>query len=242
MNSKKRNAVNILLTVASSAGVVATAIFASKDGKKAIKAPEESNKIQKIKYHLKNYWKTYLVGGLTITTNIINCSFGCYSLAASGAMISAMSVSQNNIRKAIKENVSEEDYKKIVKSLTEEIKAPEGEKVYYNEYTGAFTAKPSDILNAQKCINDQLNDQRENGKVYIKDFLKYANAKLENEGNFIPYQDYGWDREYLAYVGDLKYIHVTEADTAERYGSEDDDIQTVNIITFMEDPIYFGEI
>lgn len=242
MKSKKINAINIALTITSCVGVVTTAIFASKDGQKAIKAPTESNKVQKVKYHLKNYWKTYLVGGLTIITNIINCSFGCYSIAASGAMISAMSVSQNNIRKAIKENVSEEDYKKIIKSLTEELKAPEGETVYYNEYTGAFTAKKTDVVVALQEINNMLMDQRENGQVYIRDFLKLANAKLENEGNFIAYQDYGWDKEILEKRYDMPYIHASINDMMERNGETESDIQTVNMLDWFEEPIYLGEI
>lgn len=244
MKAKSKIAVNIALTALSTAGTISTAIFAVKDYKKHAQYPkpdESITKFNKVAIHLKDYWRTYVLGGLTIGTNILNCSLGCYSVASAATAIGALSISHNNLRKAIKENVSEEDYKKIIKSLTGEITPPEGEKVYYNEYTGVFTAKPTDVLNAQKLINDQLNDQRDNGLVYIKDFLKYANAKLENEGNFIPYQDYGWDREYLSYVGDLKYIHIIESDTSERYGSEEDDIQTVNIITFMEDPIYFGD-
>ncbi len=238
----KSQIVSILTCVVSCAGTAATAVMAVKDSKRKLELPEPQNRKSKIKNNIKRYWRTYLLGGLTMSSNIIGCTFSVKSIGTLTASVAGLSATCRQLKDKMTDEQKEQLMHEMADKITE---VKSGRELYTSEYTGIFAARPEDVAMAYKKLNDILNDPREIGRVYIKDFLKWCNAELYDECDFLPYKDFGWDWGYLNDTFDKDFVKMVEIHEGMDVGKVDEynNIHNikVNILQFSETPIYLDD-
>lgn len=242
----KSKIITIATCVISCVGTGATAYFAVKDSQKEMKLPETNTRIGKIKYNIKRYWRTYLIGGLTMSSNIAGSIYSINKIGSLTASVVGLSASYRKLKDSINDQLTDEQKQELISKLSSEVKNVKNDRsLYYSDYTGVFAARPEDVAVAYKKINDVINDPREERKVYIKDFLKNCKAELHNEYDFLPYADFGWEWGYLEDRYDNDFVHMVEFEEAMSYYGYDENHEQyaiyVNVLKFKEEPIYMGE-
>lgn len=237
----KSQGIGIATCVISCIGTAVTGYFVYRGTKKDMQSPktdELTSRANKIKRHLKYYWPAYLSGGITMASNVTGCVFSYKSIGGLTTTIAGLSVAGANYKKIVQNTIGEEQYQKVVKNIVGDTKAPEGKKLYYNEYTGVFFATEQDVALAQKRMNDVLNDRKADIFYYISDFLNDAKAELRDPQDFKPYEKFGWYRGYLIDRYDSTFVHAVESSN-ERIEYSTIQETDIPVLRFIEEPIFF---
>ncbi len=251
MNTKTQLRLPIVLSIASSAGIIATAFFAAKDSKKKLKTEknisnENKNKFDTAKDFCKTYWRTIVCAGLTITANVSSTIISKkneMSLIATAGMLSAgWKKYENKVKEVVGKAKHDEILKEIAKDDAKKQKiekTDDGKKLYWEKHVGFFRASETDVIKALSTINERISCGTANGYVTgpnygtatIKDFLTDANAILANDEVWdMDDLKFGWECEYLCNSYDYYWVHGEIVKPEDENGAE--------IIEFTEEPIY----
>ncbi len=240
----KSQIVGIVTCAISCIGTAATAYFASKDSKK-----EVPNDEHKIKNHFKKYWRTYVAGGITITSNLVGTTTSYKSIGALTLTVAGLSANIRDYKKEVNELLSEKQKEllaqKQIESQQKKIEYKSDRKLYYNEYTGLFAARPEDVAMAYKKMNDILNHPYESCRIMIKDFLEWCHAELADPYEFKPYENFGWDVDIMEELFQTSFIHIVEEEDSMELSKLDDNGEPVSLVAsvlkFNEEATYLGD-
>ena len=224
MDIKTKRGISVVLSVINAAGVVITAVAASKEAGKAneefAKLPKNAKKFDKIKTFVKNYKKSLIFGSATIASGIGSkvISYKVESgLLATATMLGA---SYNKYKGVVKKTLGVDADKSLVKELMkDDYKKPEfepenGEKLYYIENVGYFYAKPEKVMSAYMMLNRDMTDndfysgEYASGVFTLGEFLASCQAKPLsknlNESNY----NFGWSFDYLSENWNNVWVHM----------------------------------
>lgn len=251
----KKTTIQLFLSVLGAVGVIGTAVMAVKETPKAIeslnelKKNGEPKKLDYIKWFVKSYKKTLVVGTGTIgsiTASTVISQKEQNALLATAAFFNA---GYNKIKKKTKEVFGEDAEKKIISSIVKDStkNLPKKEKdddrvFYYEEHIGTFLAKPVDVAYAYADLNqrfqcDEYGRQSPFGVVTLHDFVELADIELVGDSKNrlkeleMVWRNTGWDIDQLYNRYEYCWIHMCED-----IQNEDAD-NPVHILTFEESPI-----
>lgn len=198
MKFVKKNA-STILTVAGSAGVVATAVLAVKATPKAIRVLEEAKEekqedltvLEKVQIAGPAYIPAIITGAATIA-----CIFGANILnqRQQAALMSAYALLDNSYKEYkakvielygeetdvhVKDEIAKDKLNK------EEITVTEGKQLYFDEYSGRyFEASTEHMLRVENKVNKKLLDT---AGMYLNDYYKMIGLDPTDYGDFM-----GW--------------------------------------------------
>lgn len=259
MNGTFQKVAPIILSILGSSGVVATAILAVKATPKAQKRIKEikeeslklnakTNKLTVIKALAPCYLPTAIVGGITIASIISGTIISKKVEASLSATCIALDQGYKRYKGKVKDILGLDKHQDVIKAIAEDEYAKEhpetpkdDRKLYWNEYTGFFYAKPVDVVKAIHNMCMRLHafnsygfiDASEMGYCTLDQFVKESNAELLDKTKFEPFSNFGWSVDYLSDCWDEYWIHYGIHD------EETEDKQPYTVIEFLTaDPIY----
>lgn len=236
MNSKVQRTLPVLLSIASSIGVVATGVItgieATKNAERMSEVYASKDKKLIIKETFKTFWPAMVAGTATIaslvTGTIISKRYEA-SLSATALMIDGAyhkykgKVKQLLGKEAdekVTNEMSKDDYKKADLS-----KLDDGYRLYWEEHIGNFEAKPEDLAKAFNLSNERIRMglMTENGMT-TDSYSSFRVLLNDAKARIVPTQesdkpididdisyDYGWSYDYLNECWDGRlFLHYDE--------------------------------
>lgn len=254
MNIKTKQALSVVLALASSAGTVATAILAVKEKdkadrlkKKMLETNEKPSKMDDFKLFLRAYWPSIAAGTATISSTLAS---HILSKKVEVSLITGSTLLAQGWQKykyKIKDYIGEDEFKKLTKGLSEkdydkltdkEKSEDDGRALYYMDEIGYFKADPVKLAYAYSNMNQRIHtiDKKHKTAYFclLYDILKDCDAEfLDKTLDDMPSDNlnWGWTEEYLRDKYGAEWIHMHQTRVEENG-------RKYTIISFEEKPIF----
>ena len=254
MNIRTKQALSVVLALASSAGTVATAVLAVKEKdkanrlkKKMLETNEKPSKMDDFKLFLRAYWPAIAAGTATISSTLAS---HILSKKVEVSLITGSTLLAQGWQKykyKIKDYIGEDEFKKLTKGLSEkdydkltdkDKNEDDGRVLYYMDEIGYFKADPVKLAYAYSNMNQRIHtiDKKHKTAYFclLYDILKDCDAEfLDKTLDDMPSDNlnWGWTEEYLRDKYGAEWIHMHQTRVEENG-------RKYTIISFEEKPIF----
>ena len=254
MDIKTKQALSVVLAIASSAGTVATAVLAVKEKDKAdrlkknmLETNEKPSKMDDLKLFLRAYWPAIAAGTATISSTLAS---HILSKKVEVSLITGSTLLAQGWQKykyKIKDYIGEDEFNKLTKGLSEkdydkltdkDKNEDDGRVLYYMDEIGYFKADPVKLAYAYSNMNQRIHtiDKKHKTAYFclLYDILKDCDAEfLDKTLDDMPSDNlnWGWTEEYLRDKYGAEWIHMHQTRVEENG-------RKYTIISFEEKPIF----
>lgn len=225
MGIKTKQIVSVLLAIASSIGVGATAYLAVKQHKKAesrknelLENKPDASKLDIIKAELPAYAPAIAIGGATVASIMASHILNKRAEASLIASATLLDQGWKRYKNKVKQLFGFETHEKIVTSIVEDeskkvkVDIDDGRKLYYVYPIGFFKAKPEDLAWAYGDMNQRLHTVDPSGQTanfcLLYDMLRDANAEILDENISNDKINWGWTAAYLDELCKPEWVHM----------------------------------
>ena len=250
MNIRTKQIVSVILAIASSIGVGATAYLAVKHHTKAetkkqelLEKKPDATKFDILKAELPAYVPAIAVGGATVASIVAS---HILNKRAEVSLIAGATMLDQGWRRysdKVKKVLGIESHNKVVSALAEDraktvpVKdSNDGRELYYVEPIGFFRAKPEDLAWAYGDMNQRLHTVDTNGQTayfcLLYDMIRDAKAEILDKNISNDHINWGWTSSYLKDLDKPMWIHMNLTEKTLEDGTK------YTLISFDEDPIF----
>ena len=245
----------IVLAIVGAIGTIGTGVAAAMETPKAVERlkvlkEEKDSKLKAldyIKWFAKSYWKTTLVGGMSVASVTVGTVISQKQQASLAATCMLLKSGFDRYKGKVKEVLGIESHKDILKAIAredaEKVTVPDNKRLYYEEHIGTFLADPESVAYAYADLNQRLYcdeyGRQNNDEATLYDFVLMSGAELlDDQGNKIKkdikkaFINFGWTADYLYENFEYGWIHMSIDEDR-----SDESKPSIYHISFFEEPI-----